>query len=358
MTLSDVDVPRDAMDVTFRNIRNLASLCRGRRTSPSSGGDHAAGCRVPLAYRRRRPTRLPSAPKHPLRRRVFPRLATVTADQDAECLQILAGDGITIRNSVFRDCATANDGRGADSEPAHRLARERPETRNILIENNFFYPSGNAYAIQAGDFANLAFRYNSISGPVLVFGRSATARAVGVRREHHANFGDCGAGRRRRTVAPLIYRYNVLRGGRCSPTDIDAPNGFIDPNRDLHLKASQPQSTRGYPKNYPEAGHRPATAPQGRVVRTPAPTSCADSRPLADRCARGATLRSGRVLAALFGCRPCARVVDDVVVRRPDSSLHVSELASEAALRGRRSTSNPVQSPAASRIVVPAGSRR
>ena len=43
-----------------------------------------------------------------------------------------------------------------------------PKTRNVLVENNFFYGSGNRYAINSGDWINLAFRYNSIAAPIII----------------------------------------------------------------------------------------------------------------------------------------------------------------------------------------------
>jgi hypothetical protein len=48
-------------------------------------------------------------------------------------------------------------------------------TRDVLLQNNFFDPSGNTYAIQMDDYANVDLRYNSIAGPILIFDRQGPA---------------------------------------------------------------------------------------------------------------------------------------------------------------------------------------
>ena len=125
----------------------------------------------------------------------------------------LAGNGITIRNSVFRNCATANNGRGATASLHVSWLATNPKTRNILLENNFFYRSGNTYAIQAGDYANLRFRYNSIVGPILVaggYGDGTPVQLVG----NVMGFAGCSAARSGPgPVAPLRPPARLLDGG-------------------------------------------------------------------------------------------------------------------------------------------------
>ena len=92
--------------------------------------------------------------------------------EHTECLQILGGDTVTIRNSTFKNCGTGNNGLGATGDLfVGFLGGTGPVTKNILLENNFFYPSGNAYAIQMSDLENLDLRYNSIAGPIIIFDR-------------------------------------------------------------------------------------------------------------------------------------------------------------------------------------------
>jgi hypothetical protein len=262
MTLGDVDLPRAAADVTFRNIRNHGFFLQGSSNISFIGGEITCGvCDYhshiddggPPDFR---------PPRNILFDGVyFHDWQAATADQHTECLQILAGDGITIQNSVFKNCATANDGRGATANLHISWLGNGPKTRNILIENNFFYPSGNTYAIQAGDFANLDFRYNSISGPILVFGGFGDGTPV----EFVGNimrFGDCQAPHTAGgPIAPFIYRYNVLDGGTCSNTDVNAPSGFVDPNSNLHLRPAAAAVNRGDPRSYPkrdiDGGRRP-----------------------------------------------------------------------------------------------------
>jgi hypothetical protein len=253
MTLSDVDVPRDGTYVTFRNIRNHGFFLQGSANISFIGGEITCGtCDFhshiddggPPDFR---------PPRNILFDGVyFHDWQAATPDQHTECLQILSGDGITIRNSVFKDCATANDGRGATANLHISWFGSGPKTRNILIENNFFYPSGNTYAIQANDFANLDFRYNSISGPIIVFGGWGDGTPVEIV-GNIMRFADCKAQQNASgPVAPLNYRYNVMQGGTCGNTDVGAPSGFIDPARNLHLKGTSPAVNRGDPLSYPK----------------------------------------------------------------------------------------------------------
>ena len=173
------------------------------------------------------------------------------AGQHTECLQILAGNGITIRNSVFKNCATADGGRGATANLHISWIGQGPRTSNILIENNFFYPSGNTYAIQGGDWKNLKLRYNSISGPVLIgggWGDGTPVEFVG----NIMRFSGCQAARTgSEPVSPFVYRYNILDGGRCHSTDRNSPNGFVDSAKNLRLRPGAAAINRGDPNHYP-----------------------------------------------------------------------------------------------------------
>jgi hypothetical protein len=265
MTLEDLELPREANHVTLRDIRNNGIWMQGPRNVSFIGGEITCGvCPFhshiddggPPDYR---------PPRNILFDGVyFHDWHAATPDQHTECLQILAGDGITIRNSVFKNCATANEGRGATGNLHIGWLGNGPKPRNILIENNFFYPSGNHYAIQTNDWTNLDFRYNSIAGPVLVFGGFGDGTPV----EFVANImvlDQCEASESgTEPVAPLDYRFNVLQGGTCSPTDRKAAAGFVDPRQNLRLRPGSAAIGRGDARDHPRRDIEGERRPKGK----------------------------------------------------------------------------------------------
>ena len=113
MTLDDLELPREANDVVFRNIRNHGVWMQGPSNIAFFGGEVSCGvCPFhshlddggPPDFRPPRNILFDGVSFHDWQ--------AASAGQHTECLQILAGNGITIRNSVFRNCATANNGRG------------------------------------------------------------------------------------------------------------------------------------------------------------------------------------------------------------------------------------------------------
>lgn len=252
MTVKEVEIPREAHHVVLRQIRNRGIWMQGPSDISVIGGEVSCGV---CAYH---PHIQDGGPPdfRPPRRILFDGVRfhdwhSASPDQHTECLQILAGDGITIRNSVFRNCGTANGGRGATASLHVSWLGRGPKTRNIRIENNFFFRSGNTYAIQAGDYTGLRLRYNSIVGPILVHGGYGDGKPVEIV-GNVMGFDSCrgprgGSG----PVAPLRYRHNVLDGGRCGPLDVDAPSGFRDPRRNLHLRPDSAAIDRGAPGDYP-----------------------------------------------------------------------------------------------------------
>jgi hypothetical protein len=264
MTLDDLELPREANDVVFRNIRNHGVWMQGPSNIAFFGGEVSCGvCPFhshlddggPPDFRPPRNILFDSVSFHDWQ--------AASAGQHTECLQILAGNGITIRNSVFRNCATANNGRGATANLHISWLGNGPKTRNILIENNFFYRSGNTYAIQAGDYANLRFRYNSIVGPILVaggFGDGTPVELVG----NVMGFAGCSAARSGPgQVAPLRFLHNVLDGGKCSSSDINARSGFVNSNANLHLRPRAAAINRGDARSYPKRDIDGSRRPKG-----------------------------------------------------------------------------------------------
>jgi hypothetical protein len=252
MTLHDLEVPREASHVVFRGIRNLGFWLQGPSNISFIGGEVTCGkCRYhPFLVDGGPPDHRP--PRNILFDGVFFHdWHAAESGQHTECLQILAGDGITIRNSVFKNCATADGGRGATANLHISWIGRGPKTRDILIENNFFYPSGNHYAINSGDWINLDFRYNSISGPIIVgsgWGDGTPVEFIG----NVMRFSECqgprtGTG----TSSRYLYRHNILDGGTCHSTDRNAPSSFVDPTRNLRLRVGAAAINNGDPKSYP-----------------------------------------------------------------------------------------------------------
>ena len=160
-----------------------------------------------------------------------------------ECLQIAGGNGVIIRNSVFRNCAvmdlsiTEYNGSG-------------PPT-NYTIENNFFAPSidGGYYSLQfnsnASALRNILIRNNSSTQEFLIDNGQPTISNVRV----VAN------------IAPIVpwlcssritYVRNVWQGATCSSSDRNAPAGFRNPGAlDYHLTSGAAAIDYGDPTNYP-----------------------------------------------------------------------------------------------------------
>lgn len=248
LTLDDLELPREASHVTFRNVRDHGIWMEGPSDISYLGGEITCGtCPFhshlddggPPDYR-------------PPRRILFDHVffhdwQAADPGQHTECLQILSGDGITIRNSTFKNCGTANGGRGATADLHVSWFGNGPVTRNVLLQNNFFYPSGNTYAIQMDDYQNVDLRYNSISGPVIVFDRDGPGTGmdfVG----NIMRFAGCSA---ENSPVRIHWRYNVLQGGKCGPTDRNAPSGFVNPASNLHLRRGAAAIGRGDPRLFP-----------------------------------------------------------------------------------------------------------
>ena len=188
----------------------------------------------------------------------------VSSVQHTECLQIGGGDQIVIRNSTFRQCATSTPSQATASIHVSWYGMG-PVTKNVLIENNFIYRSGNAFSIQAGDYHGLRIRYNSIVGPIVVFagqGDGIPVEITGNILRYTAGMCDgqpYGSG----PTAPLTWRYNVLSGGTCGATDQDAASGYANPDTDLHLLAGAAAIDGGDPTSYPPTDIDGNTRPAG-----------------------------------------------------------------------------------------------
>jgi len=152
------------------------------------------------------------------------RKAPGSADH-VDCLHILSGDGITVRDSRFANCE-------AFAILFTVLGTAGPPT-NVLVENNFLECCASGfYSLSLGGghgevFTNFLIRNNSTDKPMT----TSTANTL-----HNVVF--------RNNIAPSIAGcrradsdYNVLyASGTCGPHDIRAPSGFADPaTGDFHL---------------------------------------------------------------------------------------------------------------------------
>src|SRR4029079_12286829 len=107
--------------------------------------------------------------------------------------------------------------------------------RNVLIENNFIYASGNSFTIQANDFDNFDLKYNSIAGKVVIFNREGAGSSMDfIGNNMGYTAGGCTA---ENSGVPINWRYNVMSGGTWGPSDRNAPNGVIERDTTLHLAA-------------------------------------------------------------------------------------------------------------------------
>jgi hypothetical protein len=169
-----------------------------------------------------------------------------------ECLQIAAGDGVTVQRSRFENCDVMN------VHVTHW--GETPLTRNVTLENNFFGEAGGGYyAIQANAFENLLIRNNSLLQPIVIFTEQGPGTNVRV-------VGNVGPMQQSGCENRVVYRHNVWTNARCDPTDRRAPSGFRDPaGLDLRLKLGSAAIDRGDPTSYPAADIDGERRPKGRA---------------------------------------------------------------------------------------------
>jgi hypothetical protein len=191
--------------------------------------------------------------------------------QHVECMQIVAVNGLTIRNSRFQRCDIYSlfFTEWAGPNPPH----------DIVLENNWFdtstadgqYCGCTSYAVVfAGHmdyYKNIVIRYNSFKQAFVFDGNGPRTNVHVV-----GNLG-IGAGCDPRT----IYAYNVWqwdsRSAACNPTDrvvlggqyqIDKL-GYLNADAfDLRLTGTSPAIDRGDPKTYPRRDIFGTTRPVGR----------------------------------------------------------------------------------------------
>jgi len=181
-----------------------------------------------------------------------------------ECLQVYAGQRLTIRRSRFTNCD------GTADLALTTLSSTR--LMDVLVENNWFDRRGDApYAVQADiSVERLVFRYNSAT-KALAFTRCTkslcgSARLVG--NYMPWNPSTC--------TATASYAFNVFSGGTCGATDMAVPAlAFVNADGfNLHLAKKSAALCRG------DWGNRPSVDIDGqkRPVKL-RPDAGADQQP-------------------------------------------------------------------------------
>ncbi|HEY1369605.1 MAG TPA: choice-of-anchor Q domain-containing protein, partial [Gaiellaceae bacterium] len=259
MSLLDLDFQRQADDVTVRNVINHGVWMEGPSNISIIGGEITCGfCDSHPILQNGGSDQAP--PRNILFDGVNFHDWQSVSGEHTECLQILGGDGITIRNSIFKNCGTANNGLGSTADLfIGYLPGSGAVTKNVLIENNFLYPAGNPYVIQMSDLANTDLRYNSFAGPIIIFDREGPGTGmdfVG----NILKYDRCTA---ENNGVPINWRYNVIQGGTCGSTDKNAAAGFIDPNNNLHLASGSAARNAGDPSSYPSTDIDGQARPMG-----------------------------------------------------------------------------------------------
>jgi chitodextrinase len=246
MTINQINFPRSADDITLRNVINHGMWMQGPSNISILGGEITCGtCNYHSHIQN-------ASDGHPPTNILWDGVNfhdwASQAGEHVECLQILGGDNVTIRDSIFKNCGTANGGLGATADlHIAWVATGSAMTKNILLENNFFYPSGNPYAIQMDDYANIDLRNNSISGPIKIWDRSGPGTGIDIT-GNILRASQCTA---ESSGVAINWRYNVIQGGTCGSTDKNAAAGFVDASNNLHLATASAAINAGDPANYP-----------------------------------------------------------------------------------------------------------
>lgn len=145
---------------------------------------------------------------------------SVVPAQHGECLFVQEADGLTIRNSTFRNCS--------DFDIYFHQISGGGNPKNILLQNNFFG------ATMEGGFYTLFFRNDAnenITNVRIAFNSSAQ----GFHFDEDGRLSNVTVigntyGPSRQCTHGVEYQYNVIQGIACSSTDANANTGFIDPS--------------------------------------------------------------------------------------------------------------------------------
>jgi hypothetical protein len=171
-----------------------------------------------------------------------------------ECLQVWAVDGLTIRNSRFRNCEVF------DVFLQKLPGGAGPTPSNILIENSFMQCCRSGfYAIRLADhpgtqWRNVTIRNNSFDKEInpdggVPYSNVKILGNIGPR----LSFFSGASGGETSKPAGISVDYNVwYAGGKVGPRDTVAPSGYTNAAAgDLHLKPGAAAINSGQPTDHP-----------------------------------------------------------------------------------------------------------
>lgn len=187
-----------------------------------------------------------------------------TPGAHTQCIFIVGGNGITIRNSRFARCDVFDIYFGTPW-----FGDDLPPVRNVNIENNFFDTAtldgkygGAYYSIRfAGDWSdlrNIRIAYNSAKQG-MSFGDPDTQRTGFAVVANLMPLGECFAG--------IQYRYNVSTDRPCGRTDKRVSTlGFLDPARlNLRVRTNSAAVDAGDRSSFPRRDIYGRARPAGRA---------------------------------------------------------------------------------------------
>lgn len=267
-------VEASAADVTFRNdiLKNFDLYSEG--TQSSQDISFIGGSVGPSANENNRIASNGPATSAPPRNILIEGVDfhdfTVTPGSEAhvECLQVWAVDGLTIRNSKFRNCEVFDIFLQKLPEGA------APTPTNILIENNFFdcCVSG-FYSIRMANhtgtsWKNVTIRNNSLDkainpDPGVPYSNVKIESNVGP----EVKFWNGTTGAVEAKPAGVTADYNVwYAGAKVGSHDKVAPSGFVNAAAlDFHLKTGAAAIDAGDPAGAPATDIDGDARPQGGV---------------------------------------------------------------------------------------------
>jgi hypothetical protein len=171
----------------------------------------------------------------------FEGFTRVIPTSGAGCLQIYAGERVTLRRNRFKGCG----GEGAILMGTLGAAG----TREVSIENNWFGSEGDSlFNVQLDTCVpGTVFRYNSLTKPLAINACTGSGSLSVKANVMPWSASTCD------TTAASTYSFNVLTGGTCGTSDRQVTSlGYRDPATfDLHLEATSPALGAGDPASFP-----------------------------------------------------------------------------------------------------------
>lgn len=176
---------------------------------------------------------------------------------NTECLYVWAGDGITVKNSTFRNCFST----GSMYITMLNAANYNAYCTGIVIENNFFYghDDGSVEYVHFESDCEILVRHNTFSRGARLLalnsghgGETVRIRPVTIVGNYGNNPAIKDGAACTLTTDAFTFVRNVWRGGTCDASDLNV-SAFQVVNQaiDLHLVAGSNAIDRGSVGNFP-----------------------------------------------------------------------------------------------------------